>query len=47
MSKRIPIRLNKEPLLEAVWEIRFASDGERVSFLFALYQRLTNLAVIT
>ena len=27
MSKRIPIRLNKEPLLEAVWEIRFASDG--------------------
>lgn len=27
MGKRIPIRLNKEPLLEAVWEIRFASDS--------------------
>lgn len=28
MSKRIPIRLGKEPLLEAVWEIRFGQDGD-------------------
>ena len=26
---------------------KWASNGERVSFLFALYQRLTNLSVIT
>lgn len=26
MSKRIPKRLKREPLVEAVWEIRFASD---------------------
>lgn len=44
MSKRIPIRLNKEPLLEAVWEIRFASDssapvGEMLPGI--LYQALT------
>jgi uncharacterized protein (TIGR04255 family) len=28
MTRRIPIRLNKEPLLEAVWEIRFGTDSD-------------------
>lgn len=27
MSRQIPIRLEKEPLLEAVWEVRFDNDG--------------------
>ncbi len=28
MNRRIPIRLDKEPLLEAVWEIRFGTEGD-------------------
>lgn len=30
MNERIPKRLGKEPLLEALWEIRFSSDKESV-----------------
>jgi uncharacterized protein (TIGR04255 family) len=43
MSRRIPIRLNKEPLLEAVWEIRFdAKSGLPVGEMLPgmLYQAL-------
>ncbi len=28
MSRKIPLRLNKEPLLEAVWEMRFSTDAD-------------------
>jgi uncharacterized protein (TIGR04255 family) len=33
MSEKIPVRLKKEPLIEAVWEIRFASDKKAVADL--------------
>jgi uncharacterized protein (TIGR04255 family) len=33
MNKRIPIRLKKEPLIEAVWEIRFTSNKSSVADL--------------
>ncbi len=33
IDKKIPVKLKKEPLLEAVWEIRFASTKRSVSDL--------------
>jgi uncharacterized protein (TIGR04255 family) len=33
VSERIPVRLKKEPLIEAVWEIRFASEKKAVADL--------------
>ncbi|MBI5197838.1 MAG: TIGR04255 family protein [Nitrospirae bacterium] len=38
MDKRTPVRLNKEPLLEALWEIRFA--GTRPSMLELLFGQI-------
>ena len=32
-GKSVPKRLRKEPLLEAIWEIRFTSDRESVAEL--------------
>lgn len=42
MEKRIPIRLKKEPLLEAVWEVRFTSHRPSVADLLPglIYQAL-------
>jgi hypothetical protein len=33
MDNRIPLRLRKEPLLEAIWEIRFSSWNSSVADL--------------
>lgn len=44
MEERIPIRLKKEPLLEAVWEVRFTSHRPSVADLLPglIYQALQN-----
>jgi uncharacterized protein (TIGR04255 family) len=48
MSKPVPIRLQKEPLLEAIWEIRFASDEPVRDMLPGmLYQALRNTQPVT
>lgn len=42
MEKRIPVRLRKEPLIEAVWEVRFTSAKPSVAELLPglIYQAL-------
>jgi uncharacterized protein (TIGR04255 family) len=44
MNKRIPVRLKKEPLIEAVWEIRFTSTKTAVADLLPgiLFEALPN-----
>lgn len=48
-TQRIPVRLRKEPLLEAFWEMRFAGSSQAVSellpgMLFKAFQgKYTNL----
>jgi len=33
MERKIPLRLKKEPLLEAIWEIRFSGNKSSVADL--------------
>jgi len=33
MGDKIPIRLGKQPLIEAVWEVRFTSEKQSVADL--------------
>jgi len=42
MAGKIPVRLRKEPLLEAIWEIRFTASEQSVAELLpgVLFQRL-------
>ena len=42
MKKKMPVRLKKEPLIEAVWETRFTSEKQNVADLLPglIYQAI-------
>jgi uncharacterized protein (TIGR04255 family) len=39
MLRRIPVRLKREPLLEAVWELRFSGDPEAANVLPGVFYK--------